>query len=73
MPEMTTVTLATTGMHCGSCSMLIDMTVGDMTGVSKVKSDVATGKTEVILDADAVSVEDVIAAIRALGYDAEVL
>ncbi len=70
---MTTVTLATTGMHCGSCSMLIDMTVGDMSGVSAVKTDLATGKTEVTFDPDAVSVDELISAIRAIGYDAEAL
>ncbi len=73
MSDTMAVTLATTGMHCGSCSMLIDMTVGDMAGVSEAKTDLASGQTEVIFDPDTVSVDDIIAAIRAIGYDAEVV
>ena len=63
--------LKTTGMHCGSCAMLIDMTVGDLAGVDSVKTDYATGTTTVSFDEETVSLDDVVAAIRSAGYDAE--
>ncbi len=70
MPTVT-AQLNTTGMHCGSCSMLIDMTVGDLAGIESVKSDHASGTTVVSYDSDTVSLDDVIAAIRSIGYEAE--
>ncbi len=63
--------LKTTGMHCGSCAMLIDMTVGDLNGVDSVKTEYADGKTVVTYDSDAVSLDEIIEAIRTVGYDAE--
>ncbi len=72
---MSTVTaqLKTTGMHCGSCAMLIDMTVGDLEGVDSVKTDYATGTTTVTYDTDVASVESIVGAIRSVGYDAEAM
>lgn len=65
--------LKTTGMHCGSCAMLIDMTVGDLEGVGSVTTDYASGTTTVTYDNETVSVEGIIGAIRSVGYDAEAM
>lgn len=70
--EMSTVRLVTTGMHCGSCAMLIDLTLGDVDGVSEVRTDYATGISSVTFDAGACSVDDLITAVRTAGYDATV-
>jgi copper chaperone CopZ len=59
-------------MHCRSCSMLVDMTVGELDGVSEVTTDHATGETIVTFDSDTVSAESIIEAIQSVGYDAEV-
>ncbi|MDY0088535.1 MAG: heavy-metal-associated domain-containing protein [Coriobacteriia bacterium] len=72
MAEIKTVQLNTTGMHCGSCAMLIDMTLADLTGVSEVKTDFASGVTNVTYDPAVLSTDDVIAAVRSVGYDASV-
>lgn len=69
--SQTTIRLATTGMHCRSCSMLIDMTVGDLDGVTHSESDAAAGTTVVTFDPDVVTVEKIIAAIEGAGYSAE--
>jgi copper chaperone len=61
----------TSGMHCHSCAMLIDMTLDDLDGVESSKTDLASGKTDVQYDPDSVSVDDMIAAIRSAGYEAE--
>jgi len=71
MAEATEVKLNTTGMHCRSCSMLVDMTVGELDGVQEVHTDHATGETLVSFDEEAVSVADIVDAIRGAGYDAE--
>jgi copper chaperone len=68
----TTTRLNTTGLHCRSCSMLVDMTVGELDGVSQVATDHATGETVVSFDSEQVDVDSIVAAIRSVGYDAEV-
>ncbi|MRR11669.1 copper chaperone [bacterium] len=69
MAELTNTTLTTTGMHCRSCSMLVDMTVGELDGVASCATDHASGKTEVTYDPDVVTVDDIVGAIRSAGYD----
>ena len=66
-----TARLKTTGMHCSSCSMLVDLTVGDLPGVVSSKTDHASGDTVVSFDSDVVGVDGIIDAIREVGYDAE--
>jgi len=66
-----TANLMTSGMHCSSCSMLVDMTLGDLAGVVSSKTDHATGKTVVTYDDDAVDLQAIMDAIRSVGYEAE--
>jgi copper chaperone CopZ len=66
-----TVTLKTTGMHCGSCAMLIQMNVGDLAGVSAVKADAASGTTEVTFDDAVVTVDEIAGEIVKAGYGVE--
>ncbi len=70
MAEMSKVCLKTTGMHCGSCAMLIDMTLGDIEGVAEVSTDYSSGISSVTFDPDFVSVDDLLASVRSAGYDA---
>jgi len=69
---MKTLKLKTDGMHCPSCSMLIEMNVSDLPGVESVRSSHADGTTVVTYDPDAVDVDRITAEIRAAGYDADV-
>jgi copper chaperone len=66
-----TAHLKTTGMHCASCSMLVDLTLDDLEGVKSSKTDHVSGDTVVDYDPDAVSVDSMIEAIRGAGYEAE--
>lgn len=68
---LVTTVFATTGMHCSSCSMLIDMTLADLEGVVGSKSDHATGTTTVEFDDTVVDTDSIIGAIRSVGYEAE--
>ena len=71
MPE-TTVRLKTTGMHCNSCSMLVQMTVEDLPGVAAVTCDYPSSLTEVTYDPDQLDVGQIVEAVVNAGYGAEV-
>lgn len=62
-----TYTFAVTGMHCGSCSGLIDDEVGDLAGVESSTTSVEAGTTTVVVDESVVRPEDVVAAITSAG------
>lgn len=66
----TTVHLSTTGMHCASCSMLIDMSLVEVDGVKSSVSDHAAGTTAVVFDPSVTDLDTIIDTIRSLGYDA---
>lgn len=66
-----TKTFATTGMHCPSCSMLIQMDVGDLPGVTSVHADHRTGTTEVTYDEATVTPDDIVETIVKAGYGAK--
>lgn len=70
---MATVTrqFITTGMHCPSCSMLIQMDLADLEGVSSVTSDHRTAITEVTYDDEVTGPDDIIGVIIRAGYGAE--
>lgn len=69
---MTTTHIKTTGMHCPSCSMLIEMDVAELPGVDSVKASVADGSTEVTYDPAQIGPEAIADAIRKLGYGADI-
>ena len=69
---MTSVDLKTSGMHCSSCSMLIEMNVGDLKGVKTVTSNRATEITHVEFDPAVVSLDEIIKVLADAGYPAEV-
>lgn len=70
---MKSIDLNTGGMHCGSCSMLIQMSVEDLPGVASAQADYASGRTHVEFDPDQISVDEIIAAIVEAGYTAELV
>ncbi|MCE5203132.1 MAG: heavy-metal-associated domain-containing protein [Coriobacteriales bacterium] len=70
MASAVTSTFETTGMHCHSCAMLIQMSVGELAGVADVNADPAAGTTTVTYDPDRVSPEQIIDEIVKAGYGA---
>lgn len=68
---MVTRQFVTTGMHCPSCSKLIEMDLGELEGVHAVSVDHRTALAEVTYDDAAVGPDAIIAAIVAAGYGAE--
>lgn len=65
-----TQTLDIKGMHCHSCSAIIDETVEELAGVATVATSRADNSSVITFDPDVVSVDDLVAAIADLGYQA---
>lgn len=59
-PSSATAVFKVTGMHCGSCSGLIDDELADLLGVTESMTDAAAGQSTVTYD-PAVVTADVIA------------
>lgn len=70
---MTRQTFRIKGMHCANCAMAIDMEVEDMPGVKEARTSFARSTTEVTYDASQIEASRLVAAIQALGYEAELI
>jgi copper chaperone len=64
-----TYTFTVTGMHCGSCGMLVDETLEELPGVRASRTDVRHRTTTVDHD-DVIDPATITAAIAELGYRA---
>jgi len=58
-------------MHCVNCPMRIDGALEDLDGVMDVSTSFSRGRTEVTYDSARVGPEDLLRAIRAAGYSAQ--
>ncbi|MFE6506334.1 heavy-metal-associated domain-containing protein [Nocardioides sp. NPDC057767] len=65
----TTYTWAVTGMHCNSCSILIDEAVEELDGVTSSTTSLKKKLTTVTLDPTRCEPAHVAEAIRIAGYD----
>jgi copper chaperone CopZ len=70
---MDTTRIKTSGTHCPSCTMLIELTVGELDGVTEVTSDHGGETTTVEYDPAKTSPKAVAEAIRTAGYGAEII
>lgn len=70
---MNSTTFKTSGMHCPSCSMLIEMNVSELPGVETVRASHADGTTVVTYDQTQVDASRIESEIRAAGYEAEIV
>ena len=61
------------GMHCGSCALLIDDSLGDLPGVRGSHTRAKARLSTVELDVNQSRPEDVISTIEQLGYRATLL
>lgn len=65
-------TFQTTGMHCRSCTMLIDLMVKDVAGVQDVAADHVTGEIVVTVASEHEGqTEEILAAIERAGFEVE--
>ena len=70
---MNTLKIKTSGTHCPSCSMLIEMNVSDLPGVTKARASHGDGITTVTYDPAAIDAEVIAEEIRKAGYGAQIL
>jgi copper chaperone len=64
--------LRVTGMHCGSCGLLVDETLEELPGVRSASTDVRAGRTVVEVDPALCTAEQIVAAVAEAGYSAKV-
>ena len=69
----TTHVFEVSGMHCGSCALLIDDALEDLPGVLGTQTMVKQGRATVELDLGRSSPDDVVRAIEELGYQASLM
>lgn len=69
---MNEITLKITDMHCVNCAMTLQSLEDDLPGVKQVDASYRSGKMVVEFDETRLSVEQIITAIRELGYTAEI-
>lgn len=67
---VTVVTLRVTGMTCGGCVLGVRKVLTRLDGVEKADVSYEKGLATVTFDARKVTVEQMVAAIRTLGYTA---
>ncbi|MDO8492597.1 MAG: heavy metal translocating P-type ATPase [bacterium] len=66
---MTKIVLKVKGMHCASCSVLIDKLLGKQPGVTSVKTSYGAEKTAIEFDDKKITLQEIDAFINKLGYD----
>ena len=66
---MTKLVLKVKGMHCTSCSTLIDKLVGKQPGVISIKTNYGAEKAAMEFDESKISLEKIDEFINKLGYD----
>jgi Cu+-exporting ATPase len=69
---MTSVVLAVTGMHCASCSALIEEVLAEQPGLVAVQVDLEAERARVTYDESVTDLDAVRSAITGLGYGASV-
>src|SRR4051812_34591766 len=70
LPETTRMTLAIEGMTCASCAMRVEKGLRKVAGVDNASVNLATERATVTYDSSVASADDLIAKVRATGYDA---
>jgi Cu+-exporting ATPase len=66
----TSVVLLVEGMHCGSCSALIEETLQEQAGVTGATVDLESARAVVDFDPSAIDVHALTAAVAEAGYAA---
>jgi Cu+-exporting ATPase len=68
--DVVTTELAVEGMHCGSCSALIEETLAEQAGVTEASVDLEAARAVIRYDPSQVGVDELRAAITEVGYSA---
>lgn len=66
-----TLTFKIKDMHCASCALTIDETLEEQVGVLKATTSYARSSTQVVIDEQKISPEQIVSAIAKAGYTVE--
>ena len=66
------VSLVLSGMHCASCALVIEKSLKKVPGVKEANVNFSAEKARVIFDSAKASIDDLIQAVQAAGYKAQV-
>jgi Cu+-exporting ATPase len=66
------ISLSLSGMHCASCAGIIERSLKKLPGVTSANVNFAAEKAHIVFDETALSVEDLINAVKKAGYKATV-
>ena len=69
---MASMTLRISGMHCGHCRTKVEQALQKVAGVYGASVDLEQGAAEVDFDPQTAAPEALVAAVRGVGYGAEV-
>lgn len=69
---MASVTLKVTGMHCSHCRMKVEQALQKVAGVYGASVDLDGGTAEVDFDGQKAAPDALVAAVKSVGYAAEV-
>lgn len=67
------INLKIDGMHCSSCEAIVKEELSELGGVSEISIDSKEGKGELTLDEAINSKQEVIAAVKKAGYEANII
>jgi copper chaperone len=65
------IELEVTGMTCGGCVRSVEMKLSKVPGVESARVDLAAGKAAVAYDDSRTSVDQLIAAVEQVGFNAK--
>ncbi len=65
----TELTFQVKGMHCGGCEQNVAFALGELDGVVDVEADHTAETVKTTLADDAVTPEEIVEAIEAMGYE----
>lgn len=60
------------GMHCASCSAIVEKTIGELEGVKSVAVSLLLNSAEVEFDDDVISAKQIAKAVKAAGFPTSV-
>jgi len=69
--EYTVVTIPVDGMTCPSCDKAVELAVGKLKGIIKVRADHEKGEAIVAYKSETISTLDIVESINKLGYKAQ--
>jgi copper chaperone len=69
---MANIKLKVTGMHCGHCQMKVEQALRSVSGVYTAVVDWQDGEAEVDFNDDALTTDQLVAAVSRAGYEAKI-